>query len=135
MGLDTTHDCWHGPYSSFSRWRNALASAAGYEVLPVKDDIGMVFDTVQIDWDGIAARNPNVYEGVWVEPPADPLLIVIVHSDCDGRIYPHDAANLVNRLEELLPKLNDIDSVKFKTEKFIAGLHKAVEANEPVEFH
>ena len=28
MGLDTTHDCWHGPYSMFMRWRTAIAAAA-----------------------------------------------------------------------------------------------------------
>ncbi len=25
MGLDTSHDCWHGPYSQFMRWRTWLA--------------------------------------------------------------------------------------------------------------
>ena len=34
MGLDTTHDCFHGAYSAFSRWRNAVAEAAGYMVAP-----------------------------------------------------------------------------------------------------
>lgn len=32
MGLDTTHDAWHGAYSSFGDWRNQLAELAGYEV-------------------------------------------------------------------------------------------------------
>jgi len=27
MGLNTTHDCWNGSYSSFYRWRLALAQA------------------------------------------------------------------------------------------------------------
>ena len=30
MGLDTTHDCWHGAYLAFSRWRDQLAEVAGY---------------------------------------------------------------------------------------------------------
>lgn len=29
MGLDTTHDCWHGAYSAFMRWRRGIAKAAG----------------------------------------------------------------------------------------------------------
>lgn len=29
MGLDTSHDCWHGAYSAFNRWREAVAKAAG----------------------------------------------------------------------------------------------------------
>lgn len=27
MGLDTTHDCWHGSYGSFNAWRIQLAKA------------------------------------------------------------------------------------------------------------
>jgi hypothetical protein len=34
MGLDTTHDCWHGSYGGFNRWRNAIAAAAGYTLAP-----------------------------------------------------------------------------------------------------
>jgi hypothetical protein len=29
MGLDTSHGCWHGAYSAFSRWRTKLAEVAG----------------------------------------------------------------------------------------------------------
>ena len=29
MGLDTSHGCWHGAYSAFTRWRTVLAQAAG----------------------------------------------------------------------------------------------------------
>lgn len=29
MGLDTSHDCWHGAYSAFNRWREGIAKAAG----------------------------------------------------------------------------------------------------------
>lgn len=29
MGLDTTHNAWHGPYSSFNRWRHWLAEQIG----------------------------------------------------------------------------------------------------------
>jgi hypothetical protein len=28
MGLDTSHNCWHGPYSSFNRFRYSL----GYQI-------------------------------------------------------------------------------------------------------
>jgi hypothetical protein len=31
MGLDTSHDCWHGAYSAFMRWRSELCRAAGQE--------------------------------------------------------------------------------------------------------
>lgn len=29
MGLDVSHDCWHGAYSAFHRWRHGVAKAAG----------------------------------------------------------------------------------------------------------
>ncbi len=29
MGLDVSHDCWHGAYSAFMRWRQEIARAAG----------------------------------------------------------------------------------------------------------
>ncbi len=29
MGLDTSHDCWHGAYSAFMRFRTEVAKAAG----------------------------------------------------------------------------------------------------------
>ena len=28
MGLDTSHDCWHGPYSAFMRWPVDLSADA-----------------------------------------------------------------------------------------------------------
>ena len=30
MEPDTTHYCWHGPYSAFNRWRQQLADLLGY---------------------------------------------------------------------------------------------------------
>ena len=29
MGLDISHDCWHGAYSAFMRWRIEIGKAAG----------------------------------------------------------------------------------------------------------
>ena len=33
MGLDTTHDCFHGSYSNFYAWRNELCRVAGITYL------------------------------------------------------------------------------------------------------
>ncbi len=77
MGLDTTHDCWHGSYGSFSRFRDALATAAGY------------------DTDG------------WPDWPAeDPLILLIHHSDCDGFIHTLLCRPLAARIDELIPHLD-----------------------------
>jgi hypothetical protein len=37
MGLDTTHNCWHGAYSAFMRWRQEIAKAAGLPPLDLME--------------------------------------------------------------------------------------------------
>ncbi len=50
MGLDTSHDCWHGAYSAFGRWRRAIAEAAGYYVWPVEYENGITCPTIMLEW-------------------------------------------------------------------------------------
>lgn len=135
MGLDTSHDCWHGAYSAFSRWRNAIAKIAGYEIVRTADG----HDLVCLDWGHLPGTWP---QGDWPEPPSDPLVVLIAHWDCDGVIHPQNAGPLADRLESLLPeieKLGDggghIGDFGAKTRQFISGLRAAVEANEDVEFN
>lgn len=142
MGLDTSHDCFRGAYSAFSRWRNAVAEAAGYMVIPIKwPDMGYETDSVLIDWGHIEEKN---YQGEWDEIPSDPLIILIAHSDCDGEIKAAHAAPLADRLEEILPRLPDDEGAghiaarggyRGVTQKFIDGLRAAAAAGEPVDFH
>ena len=133
MGLDTTHDCWHGAYSAFSRWRNKLAEVAGYS-FHIED---AVFKTVSVDWGHLQGN----LQGDWDETPSDPLLILIAHSDCDGKIKPKQSKALAARLRELLPLLPDgdggghIGDWKEKTQQFIDGLDLAVQRKEYVRFH
>ena len=135
MGLDTTHNCWHGSYGAFSRWRNALAEAAGYMVGTLKET-GRA--TVLIDWGHL--REDFELLGMWEQPPADPLLVLIAHSDCEGFIYVRDLEALARRMEELLPLLGDKDVVghiglyRDATERFISGLRLASERGEDVQF-
>ena len=135
MGLDTSHDCWHGPHSAFSRWRNEVAQAGGFK-LTEQPFIGTVTHLQpDVDWTAYQGKN---FHGEWDVPPSDPLLYLLVHSDCEGVIHPQHAALLADRLQEIVDKLParaDYDSIKPATERFIAGLRKAVAANEDVEFH
>lgn len=137
MGLDTSHDCWHGAYSAFSRWRNKLAEVAGYVFAKQKDDMGLEWDTVCVDWGHLQDK---LY-GDWDKTPDDPLLVLIAHSDCEGVIHPKQAKPLANRLEKLLPLLPDEDggghihNWRDKTQTFIDGLREAVSLNEDVDFH
>ena len=135
MGLDTSHDAWHGSYGAFSRWRDHLAEVAGYESAVLKDDYR---STILIDWGHITDK--SLY-GEWDQTPADPLIVLIAHSDCEGVIHPEQAKPLANRLEELLPGLDEgesgghIWSMREVTERFIEGLRAAADAGEDLDFH
>lgn len=133
MGLDVSHDCWHGAYSAFNRWRNKLAEVAGYKF--VKNKYG--YEVLIMDWDKFTEDNLS---GKWETIPEDPLLILLVHYDCDGSIEIQHLIPLVDRLKELLDKLPDetggghIENWKEKTQEFIDGLEFAAERNETVIF-
>jgi hypothetical protein len=124
MGLDTTHDCWHGPYSAFKDFRDAVAVAAKAE-----------FDYVP-SYEGHPMR---AYMGWWDEEHnyTEPLDVFFVHSDCEGYIFPNDAQQLIPRLLRLLPRLDGGDqwSPYQRLAAFVAGLQHAVDEWEIVRFH
>jgi hypothetical protein len=144
MGLWCSHDCWDGSYSAFLRWRHTVAQAAGYKIREANDEeraVGIYSPTVDIDWDMF---KPEHYQGEWggFVPGDDPLLYLIVHSDCDGVIHPEQGVHIAARLEQLLPKLDDSGAghiardggMKAVTQRFIDGLRKAHANGEDVEF-
>lgn len=146
MGLDTTHDCWHGAYSSFSRWRDILAKAAGYTLVESEDGHGFKHQVVVgLNYDIDERR---YYGRMWAgDVPAveghdpDPMLFLHLHSDCEGVIKQRHQLAIADRLESLLPALEEIDggghigNAADKTRKFIAGLRDANARDEEVEFH
>lgn len=146
MGLDVSHDAWHGAYSAFTRWRDNLAQAAGYKMLSVEEckerwpEEQIYYPVIDLPWEKFEPKN---YQGEWDSTPGyeDPLLYVFVHSDCDGLLHPEHARLLADRLEQLLPQLDDTEAVghihphmRGKTQQFIDGLRAAVAAGEDVEF-
>lgn len=137
MGLDISHNCWHGAYSAFSRWRQEIAKIAGYSVWNVEQKY-CTMPTIMLDWGHVTGEN---LMGEWENTPTDPLIILFAHSDCEGKIDPKDAIPLANRLEELLPKLprekdlGHIGDWGEKTKLFINGLRIAAAAGEEVDFH
>lgn len=137
MGLDTSHDCWHGSYGAFSRWREELARAAGY---PVREHAGIGEPSYELSWDKFEPKN---YQGEWDAPPGDdPLVYLLAHSDCDGVIHPEHGIHIADRLEQLLPLLDEgksqghlAPSIRQKTRQFIDGLRAAAADDEDVDFH
>lgn len=141
MGLDTSHDCWHGAYSAFGQWRQTIAETAGYRVWPVQHDSGVCYPTIMLEWHRYSEANMN---GEWETMPHDPLIVLFAHNDCEGVIKPEQALPLADALEKLLPKLPDgpeSGHIGYRggyrgcTEKFILGLRAAAAAGEVVDFH
>lgn len=119
MGLDTTHDCWHGPYRRFHDFRVALAA------------------TIGLDLDSMER-----YGGVvpWETLEGEPLTVLLDHSDCDGYIASEQCGPLADRMESLLPGIMSsfpdytIEEIVADARRFIAGLRAASAAREPVLF-
>lgn len=63
MGLDTSHDCFHGPYSQFMRWRLFLAKQIG---IP----LGMMrgFNSRYVTTEEVEALERKLGNEKWNEP-------------------------------------------------------------------
>jgi len=120
MGLDCSHDAWHGAYSAFHRWRCKLAEVA---MLPRLENM-----------EGFGG---NI---AWKPYSRNPLTMLLDHSDCDGQIEPEDCDPLADALEALVPYLpieddpGHIGNWQDKTMQFVKGLRAAAAANEPLLF-
>ena len=114
MGLDTTHGCWHGPYSSFNRFRERLAKEAGYD-LNEYDGYGGHKDLTTID---------------------HPLMPLFNHSDCDGILTVEESFSLVKGLNLIIQNTIDhpLDNFKQQCIEFRDGCLLAIQHNEEVEF-
>ena len=160
MGLDTSHDAWHGAYSAFMRWRTKIAAVAGIPPLnlmegfferdtiydPIKEHAAVILTMRKnLAEQGETVNVDDLYEGLpirWDSLKPSSLHELLYHSDCDGHIGWKSCGKIADSLEALLPKLADlpdnpghIGNWKEKTEKFIKGLRKAHAAKERLEFH
>lgn len=149
MGLDTSHDCWHGAYSAFMRWRMELAEVAGLPPLELMEGFydpssgmnALYFGELPSPWkekhERLIGRLPIKWD--CLKPSA--LHELLYHSDYDGEIPAERCSAIADALEELLPKLPNEDAGghignwRDKTAQFIRGLREAASKNEPVLFH
>ena len=141
MGLDISHDTWHGAYSAFNRWREKLAEVAGVPPLGLMEGF--------YSYDPFNGVNPLNYIEIccsgnemaldrikqikshlpirWSILKPDVLHKLLYHSDCEGKISWQIAGKLAIRLKELLPLLPDeeggghIGNWRGKTQQFING--------------
>lgn len=157
MGLDTTHNAWHGAYSAFMRWRQEVARAAGLPPLELMEGfftpryprgLGGGLPTFYL---GRADQDDLVSSGIkrleerlpirWDCLKPSPLYELLYHSDCDGEILAESCGPIADALESLLPNMPEgdagghIGNWRAKTQTFINGLREASSANEPLGFH
>lgn len=153
MGLETTHDCWRGSATNFGWWRLHVARAAGYAI---KEHSTVPFFTVDLPRD---LHTEETSMGDWSKGPPveDPLIYLLVHSDCEGVIHAEEGRHLAARMEQLVPALTvegapdfaarmeqaipnltvermTDEWLRWATNRFIKGLRVAAEASEDVEF-
>lgn len=120
MGLNTTHGCFDGPYSSFNSFRYDLARQIGIDL----DDY-------------IGYSNPEATKDL--KSIDHDLMALFKHSDCDGELNPSECVKIANGLDQVLKKLNtelEVNSWNFEDtiKAFRDGCRKAAELNENVIF-
>jgi hypothetical protein len=152
MGLDCSHDAFHGAYSAFNRLRQFVCAATGPD--------GSYPPHYQYTADGGLQDGPNglllrrtdlddnmFYIGDEYGQESHPgLWEFLTHSDCDGEIAPEMCVKVADDLERLLPKMEAMTWASHGhiaarggflevVRKFIAGCRAAAAANEPLAFH
>lgn len=158
MGLDCSHNAWHGAYSAFMRWRQKLAEVAGLPPLMLMEGFYTPLDDRHMPatlYHGMGTNEPaygpdsRPYMAAlddqlpiqWECLTPSPLHELLHHSDCDGEIPADRCGPIADALEALVPLLPDemagghIGHWREKTTQFIAGLRAAAAAGEPLAFY
>ncbi len=150
MGLDTSHNCWHGAYSAFMRWRKEIAKIAGFPPLELMEGFYEPLKSTRLPtlYFGMDTRKENYLDDIdaalpikWECLKQSPIFKLLYHSDCEGEIESADCGPIADALEALLPLFPDgdggghIGNWRDKTATFIAGLRLAASKGENVDFH
>lgn len=120
MGLDTSHNCWHGPYSAFGKFRSSLAAQIGIGDLD--------------EYDGYGKEG-----GKDIKSIEHDLMPLFDHSDCDGVLIVEDSKRIANGLNQVLDNFNEKieknpEELKRLIIQFRDGLLDAISRDEIVEF-
>jgi hypothetical protein len=118
MGLEmyVGDDCvWSSRYSTFNDWRDYLYAISGYP-----------------DVESFPIMRRNGY-GYWKDIPSDPMVILMLHHDDAGYIFPKEARLLRDRIKLLKPEVCK-EWVRH-TNMFLKALSTAIKRDERIEFH
>lgn len=135
MGLDTSHDAFHGAYSAFNNFRRFLLKSIGGSFPPHENK---ELKGGHWYWEEESEYSSETHKG---------LLEFFAHSDCDGEISPEMCKLVADELEEILPKVQELAEIEPSyghiardggwvavTNLFIEGCRLAHKCNEPLEF-
>lgn len=134
-------NCFVGEPLDFMNWRLLLARAAGYGVEGWEQD-EVTFLVPALDYEHMTTEN---ILGIWDIEPEDVLVVLLAHSDEAGAIYPPHLDALAQRIEGLIPELENFSSYDVGdprqiteiqiTKRFVAGLRAALANDLAVTFH
>ncbi len=148
MGLDCSHDAFHGAYSAFNRLRQEVCRAAGGSFPPHWKRNP---DGTRVEKDGNPVRDPSLDDGSWyigdeyTSESSPGLFEFLNHSDCDGEISPEMCKLVADELEDIMPKFKESlppsgghialqGGYVNVLRKFIEGCRAAYAAGEPLIF-
>lgn len=147
MGLDCSKDAFHGAYSAFNSFREAVAHAVGGSYPPhfKRDEKGALLrgENDRPIRDETLDEN-SFYTDDGYSPANNPgLWEFLSHSDCDGEISPEMCKKVADELELLLDKMPEEcfghiardGGYRAVLQRFIDGCRASYEANEPLDFH
>ncbi len=163
MGLDTSHNAWHGPYSAFNNFRRQLAKHYGIPLDLMQGfytgdngELGNVMTypfyfakqrLMDIEFSPIK-RVEEYLPLKWEDFKPNAIHELLYHSDCEGYINWTSCGKIAKELNKLLSKL-DKDEVKKPVEpqramyngfyeavkQFANGCQLAFDSKERLEFH
>lgn len=151
MGLDVSHEAWTGSYGSFMAWRKRIAQVAGLPPLELMEGFYKPIDSNRKIY---SFDTPTLWTSAepnhlllnldkklpikWESLKPSPLLTLINHSDCDGKISWEECNSIADCLESLIELLPDEENHswdwKETTKKFVDGLRLAYQLKENLIF-
>lgn len=147
MGLDCSKDAFHGAYSAFNSFRQAVAHAVGGSYPPhyKRDEKGTLLrqgPEQRLVRDETLDEN-SFYTDDGYSPANNPgLWEFLSHSDCDGEISPEMCKTVADELELLLDKMPEEcfghiardGGYRAVLQRFIDGCRASHAADEPLRF-
>jgi hypothetical protein len=113
MGIDIYPGGAHWSYSGFHAFRKALAQ-----------EVGIDLDEMV----GFGGETP------WPNSKKEPIVHLLNHSDCDGKMTPKQCRACAPRLRELISKWDIADYSTSSALKLVGGMEVAAKNDEPLVF-